>query len=84
MLEVKRRSVERREVVGSRTVLLAAAETTIMLGSRTWSAAWTYRRPLRVSIDGEDGTSIPVHDHVMLARLAIVLATTLLAMTRRR
>ena len=65
------RDAQREHTVEPAGVRLTYADTG--LGFSTWFGAvgMSYRRPTRVTV-GESGSPIPIRDHVMMVRLAVI------------
>lgn len=64
-----------------RSVTLVEARVVASLATPWFGAAASYRFPRRADIEGDAAVSVPIRDHVMVARIAgiaLVMATGLL------
>jgi len=83
MMGITHRSTEdRSEIANNQTLVTTSTETTLAIGLKRWSAAWTYCRPTGVSIEGVYASGHMIPDYVMFTRVMIAFVTIVLIMRR--
>lgn len=65
------RNAQREHTVEPAGVRLTYADTGLGFGTRFGAVGMSYRRPTRVTVP-ESGSAIPIRDHVMVVRLAVI------------
>jgi hypothetical protein len=76
------RNAKREHTVEPSGVRLTYADTGLGFGTGFGAVGMSYRRPTRVTV-GESGSAIPIRDHVMVARLAVIALLLVVSLWRR-
>jgi len=84
MLRIRRTEIREDPIEsGDRSVVLVSQVWFGWLETPWFGLGTSYRRPRHVETTGPNPESRPIHDHVMLAKLATALVLITVTLTRR-